>query len=515
MSGFEAQFEKYAHQGKFHELVRALEQKIANTDSSKETLNFKIQLAEAHYQTREFPKSRRLAEALLEEGKGQNDHLLVGNAENLLGKIYRIHQLYSEAIDHYQRAEQAFKLVGNNAGLSKVYHNLGNVHIFLERFKQAKKYHFKALEIAQKGDKQDALARSFLNIGSMFYQNGELDEAFSYFNKACKLLEKMHDEPTLAASYHNLAEVFLLRSKYENASTYSSKALALYRKQANVIGQRLALTTYARSTKAAGLFDKSIEAYLSILDLKGAGKPEAIMCELGETYAALNQLSEAKKLFEQILETPTRTPKDEGQALDHLARIAITEKNLEQAIKLYEQILTILNEIETEPLDHDSIAATEANLGYLFLKIDQMDRAWELLERAMKHFKKRKNWEELAIVANNCKDELILKSNYELALHFLDEYSIPCLKKLKNPEVENQHHYEVAFLHHLQGNTQQGLDYWRKNHNKKGAYPKESASFLGNPLFDEQTPNGLARQHFDFLKQLRTQSGKTANIKEL
>ncbi|MHA2497860.1 MAG: tetratricopeptide repeat protein, partial [Candidatus Hodarchaeales archaeon] len=138
MSGFDEQLEKYAHQGKFHGVVRLLEQKIPTIHSSQENSELRLQLAEAHYQTREFQKSRSLAQELLAEGKAQNDHLLIGNAENLLGKIYRIHQRYSEAIAHYQKAEQAFKRVENNEGLSKAYHNLGNVYIFLERFKQAK-----------------------------------------------------------------------------------------------------------------------------------------------------------------------------------------------------------------------------------------------------------------------------------------------------------------------------------------------------------------------------------------
>lgn len=499
MSRFGEQLEKYAQQGKFHDMVKLLEQKLPTIHSSQENAELRLQLAEAYYQTREFLKSRSLAQELLEEGKQQNDHLLIGNAENLLGKIYRIHQRYSEAIDRYQRAEQAFKLVENTEGLSKVYHNLGNVYIFLDRFKQAKKYHFKALEIAQEDNRQDFIASSFLSIGSLFFNNGELDEALSYFEKACRLLEDAHDEPTLAASYHNLAEVLLLRNNFEDACDYSSKALALYKKQENVIGQRLALTTYARSTKAMGLFDKSIEAYLSIIDLKGAGNLEEALRELGETYITLNQLDEAKKVFEQILETPARTPQDEGQALDYLARIAVTENNLEQGIKLYDQLLEILN--DGEPLDQDSIAATQANLGYALLKADQMDRAWELLERATKYFKKRKNWEELAIVANNFKDELILKRNYELAIFLLEKYSIPCLKKLKNPEVENQHHYEVALLHHLQGNTPKGLDYWKKNHNSKVASPQKTARFLQNPFFDEQTKKELDRQHLAFLQQ--------------
>ncbi|MFW9917253.1 MAG: tetratricopeptide repeat protein, partial [Candidatus Thorarchaeota archaeon] len=294
-------------------------------------------------------------------------------------------------------------------------------------------------------------------------------------------------------------EVLLLRGNFEKARDYSSRALALYTKQENAIGQRLALTTQARSLKAAGLFDQSIGAYLSILNLKGAGNQEEVFLELGETYVALNRLDKAKEVFEHILETPTRSPQDEGQALDHLARIAVTEHNLEEAIKLYEQVLKNLDNME--PSDQDSIAATEANLGYVYLKIGQMDQALELIKQATTYLRKHKNWEELAIVANNCKDELILKGNYELALRFLEEFSIPSLKKLKNPEVENQHHYEVALLHHLQGNTSIGVRYWDKNHNRKAASSQKTARFLNSPFFDEKTRKELNRQHLAFLQQ--------------
>ncbi|MFW9915721.1 MAG: hypothetical protein ACFFGZ_08920, partial [Candidatus Thorarchaeota archaeon] len=66
MPGFDEQLEKYAHQGKFHDIVRLLEQKLPVIHSSQEISKLKSQLAEAHYQTRDFQKARSLAEELLE-----------------------------------------------------------------------------------------------------------------------------------------------------------------------------------------------------------------------------------------------------------------------------------------------------------------------------------------------------------------------------------------------------------------------------------------------------------------
>jgi hypothetical protein len=59
----------------------------------------------------------------------------------------------------------------------------------------------------------------------------------------------------------------------------------------------------------------------------------------------------------------------------------------------------------------------------------------------------------------------------------------------------------VALLHHLQGNTSIGLDYWKKNHNDKVASPQNTARFLNNPFFDEETREELNKQHLAFLHQ--------------
>lgn len=500
MTTLDERIELYTRQGDFDDLVKLLKDKITGVKSLDEKLHLDYQLAEAYYSKRDFNKAKNLAEGTLLVLQDHRNHLMEGNVENLLGKIYRIHQRYSEALVHYHKAERAFKSAKSNVGLSKVYHNFGNVYIFIERFKDAKKFHFKALKLATREGKQELIASSHLNIGSMFYQNGEVDQAISHFIKARDLLEEIQNIPSLATTYHNLAEAFLLRREYSAAQKNSSKAVSLYETQKNSLGQRLALTTLARSEKAAGLLDKAIETYKKTLILNTT---EEVLLELSECYLKQNQTEKAKKTLEIILELSTRTFHGLGYSLDYLARIAIDKREFDEARKIYNQLLTVL--INMKPQDHESIASTQGNLGYMHLKLGNIKRSWEYLVLAMNSFKKSKSWGELIILGCNYRNELVAKRDYQHAIKVIQEFIIPTVMKNKKRSNENQYHYEIALLYHFRGKTEEGLHYWEKNHNKKIHLQKYSAPLLASVL-DVSTRDDLEKQHLRFLKQILSAS---------
>ncbi|UCG04318.1 MAG: tetratricopeptide repeat protein [Candidatus Heimdallarchaeota archaeon] len=487
---------EFSRQGKFHEIVKMLNEEIPKVDSQKEKLRLEYQLAEAYYSIRKFEKGKKIVERILPVFQEHSNHSMVGNSENLLGKIYRIHQRYQEAIAHYKNAEEAFKLAENNEGLSKIYHNIGNVYIFLERFKEAKKYHLKALQFAEQEKRPDAIASSHLNIGSMFYQNGEVDQALFHFEKARELFEEIQDIPSLAATYHNLGEIYLLRQDFNAAIENSSKAESFYDKQRNIIGQTLALTTLARSFKASGSLDKAIKIYNQVIDLKPT---EDIFLELGECYLSQNQLKKAKTIFEKISESPTSSLHGLGYSFDYLARIAIDQGEFETAQDRYIKLLEVLDKLT--PKDPESIASTQGNLGYIFLKTQNFEHAQEYFQQASNYFKKKRNWEELITLGSNFRMEFVIIQDYEKAIAVLSDHVLPAIKKSKDKMIENQYHYEIALLYHLNGATDEGLAYWQRNHQKKVPFQKYSVPLL-SVIKEENTKKELEKQHLKFLKRV-------------
>jgi tetratricopeptide (TPR) repeat protein len=500
ISLIEKHIEKYTLQGRFNDLIELIEKTIPNINSKEYELQLKLQLAEAYYAIRDFKQAKELADEILPMTQ-QGHQVLLGNTENLLGKIYRIYQRYEEAIDHYQKAEQAFKSINDKEGISKIYHNLGNVYILLDRFKKAHKYHKKALDLAKQLGSQKALASSYLNIGSLYYQNGEVDEALANFKKAKDLFELVKDDPSLAATYLNLAEIHLLHREYSITRDYSSKAVILYENQNNVIGQRLGFTAYARAARAEESIETAIETYNKLISLNPNETPEDIYLELGECYLYQKELDVAKTTFEQILQVPGRTLRGVGFSLNYLARISIDKKEFEEAQKLFLQLLQVLSEIK--PQDSDSMASTQGNLGFMYLKTGDISQAWNFLEKATNHFKRRKNWEEFITLTSNYRDELVQIKEYDRAIQLLKEYFIPICPK-KDLITLNQYYYEISLIYHLKGETDKGLQYWKQNYNKKISFQKYSVPFLKNPNLNPKTRKELEQQHITFLKRLHS-----------
>jgi tetratricopeptide (TPR) repeat protein len=502
MNDINVQVEEYSRRGKYHELVVILEHEIKKTENVAKKYDYELKLAEIYYSMRKFSKAKTMAEKLIPLVQEESKLNLIGDVENLLGKIYRIHQRYDEATLHYHNAQRSFTQANNKAGLAKIYHNIGNVHVFLGEFKEALKNHNKALELAQQEGKDEAIASSFLNIGSTHYQNGEVDKAIESFKKAKEIYESIQDEPALAAVHLNLAETNLLRRDYSAAIDNSSISCKLYEKQNNEIGLKLALTLKGRAEKSSGLFANAIETFSNVVTLFTNDVQEDVYIELGESFLFANKQIEAKETFEKILELPGRTPQGTGFALDYLAKIAIELENLGEARRIYSQLLNLL--YSREPQDNDSIVSTQANLGFVLLRKGEFTKAWEVLKSCYTYFTKKKNMEDLTALTNNFRDYLIFKEDYAHAITIIENFIIPAVIKISKEKNRIRiYNYEVAFLYYLMGKKDEALKYWNMKLKKKRTFQKISPTFLNSLILDEKKREELKHQHVLFLKNIQ------------
>jgi tetratricopeptide (TPR) repeat protein len=488
--------------GAYSELIKILESSKQQEKDSEKILIYEFQLADANFNLRNFPTAKERTEGLVLAFTKQENYEYLGESENLIGKIYRIYQRYDEALKHYRNAENAFQRCNNNEGLSKVYHNIGNVFIFLEKFKESKKFHLKALELAKNLKNDDMIANSYLNLGSMHYQNGEVDDALKYYENAQFLLEKQNNIPSLAVVYLNLAESYFLRKNYPKASSLSAKSVLNYKELGNVIGQALALQTFAKTEKEQKNFDNAISSYKEIISLQEPNAKEEIYLELGECYIEMKDADSAIKSYEAILNLSESSPQGKGFALNFLAALNGEKRNFSKAVEYYEQLIMVLQTIPSR--DEESIAATRGNLGYMLLRLGKIKESYAQLDSALKYFKKKKIWEDSIILVNNYMSELIRTSRYTEGISFLRKYSIPLAEKSKDKNLTNKYVYEVALLHHINEDTLIGLSFWEKYH-KKNPFQQYKPSFLNNLELEEEQRKFLEQSHHVFLQSILDQ----------
>jgi len=182
----------------------------------------------------------------------------------------------------------------DNLGLIKININIGNVHIFLENFKHAKKYHKKALDLSISMKNQDLTANCNLNLGSLHYQNGEVDKALNYYKNALKVFEEINDVPGLATVNLNIAETYFLRRNFIDSAKYSAKSIEYYKLQKNELGQILALKSFAKAEKGVGNFENAVKSFEELIKMQDSSLNEDILLELGECYLELGDQSHAE-----------------------------------------------------------------------------------------------------------------------------------------------------------------------------------------------------------------------------
>ena len=483
--------------GEFKQIIKLVEDEVKHENEQKRRFRLEIAQLEAHYNLRNFQLAKKNVENLLTHPNIQNFPSIQGDAHNLLGKIFRIHQRYEEALNHYQIAENAYKTAQNDLGLTKIYINMGNAYIFIERFKDAKKFHKKALDLAKSVENHNLIANCNLNLGSVHYQNGEVEEALNYYKNALSILETINDIPALAAVHLNIAETLFLRKNFSDSAKYSANAVRLYKKQNNVLGRNLALKSFARAEKGAGNYEEAVKSYEELRKVQDHSLNEENLLELGVCYIELKEVNSAEEIFQTIRKTPEFSLQSRGIALNSLAIISGENRNYSISMEYYKELLAILDALPVN--DEDSKASTFGNLGFIHLKLNNSEEAFRNLEAALNHFKRKKTWDEAIVLLNNFNSHYTIRKEYEEAVSFILKYSLPIARKGKDKSWISILHSEVAFLKHLIGKSNEGVRHWKK-HLSRDSLKKYRPKFITTNDIEESERNYLEQELEVFLK---------------
>ncbi|NHJ01270.1 MAG: hypothetical protein EAX86_03965 [Candidatus Heimdallarchaeota archaeon] len=501
MSALQEELYELFNQGKYSIILKMLNESFSSSTSHEEKQKIRHLMAEAYYGKRDFKRAKCEAEMILSNLSDTDDFELKGDVENLLGKIFRIYQKYEEALKHYKQAEKYFKTINHSIGLSKIYNNIGNIYLLFGNIKKAKTYHFESLKIAEKLKDVPAIASSHLNIGSLYYQDGEVDKALSYFQTANNHFQEINDLPSLATVNLNLAEVYILRNDMAKAEECAKISVELYTQIINSAGTIVSLKTLARIQKANNKIEEAINTLKCILEEEPQILSEDVLLELGNCYLLNSELGEAKNAFEQILNLSNKSDKGVVFALDSLAKIAIDTKEYQEAKSLFIQLIEVLEKMK--PLDEASLHATKANLGYIFLKLKEINFALNILEETKKFYWKIKDFDEFLIVCSNYRDGLVELEAFSAVISVLKKYLIPTINKMKNDEIKNQAIFELAFIQHLIGNSESALNLWSKN--KRDIKPSFKLPMLSIPTLSPSLSQKLEKEHKIFLKLIESQ----------
>lgn len=285
--------------------------------------------------------------------KEKNDEALA-KAYSLRGTYYYTNKDYNKAYTDYHTAINLSMKEKNYEQLGKDYDNLAKTYNRLKDRDSSVIFFKKSAEIRTKINDSTGVAAAYHNAGFIFWQESKFDSAIFYFEKALEIREKLPDRENLASTLNNIGTVYYQWSIYDKALEYYVPALNL-NKELNRIGNvSLILTNIGIVYKETAQIEKAIEYYNeSIVYAKAAEDLEATGYAYNSLGAAFLEINEDSCVyyFTKSLEVYKQINSIGGViiSLKGLGENYLRKNNLKDARKYFEEILQIATE-ENIPL---------------------------------------------------------------------------------------------------------------------------------------------------------------------
>ncbi|MFZ5516326.1 MAG: CHAT domain-containing protein [Candidatus Zhuqueibacterota bacterium] len=416
-------------QNKFLELAKAYNQPTEIAGSY-----YKLGLV--HERSGDFEKALEYFTNALTLYHQLDDSLNTAQCHKDLGRIYLLKlDNYSKAIEHQESALKILQQMHQTEAMIEILQNLGFSNERLANYKTSLKYQQDAFEIARQfGNKKwIALSQHYLSnlnwkmgnyqqainfqqqanaifqelndvklqVASLSTQGlilmslAQLDEATAAEHQALELAKSINDEHDIATIHKNLGLIYRAREKWDLALQEFERATqideAINFKRGMSYDYRDLGSIYAQQGRfdlAQAYFRKGLVLSKEILDAQNQ-----VQCyyEIARTHmltgrmeAALDTLRLASTLAEQLF-----IPDVQWRAQRLLGQIYDRQSNLQESISAYTRALEIIevmrSQIKVEDFKSgfiDDKLVVYHELITLYLKIDQPEKALEIVERA-------------------------------------------------------------------------------------------------------------------------------------
>lgn len=352
-------------------------------------------------QSRAEPYNKRIA-------RRYND---MGLAYSYRAEKERAIVLYEKAIACYQAAlglnriedssnELHISNILNNIG--NTYSNIGKTSHDLKNYNLALQYHLEAKKMREAihNISPRNLARSYKNIGNDYANLNMNDEALAYRIKALGIYEKMlhGGHPELANAYQDVGNSCRLTENYDEALKYYTKAEIIWKKQLPQNYFFLAKCQYAIGMiySEQGLkgesekYKKALEYYMTAFEgYKKSPREceeEMIKCRelIGDTFLKLGKGGEAFKYLKGendiCFSNSKKSKYKQIKKYHHLGEISKKEKQFEEALKYYYQILEIRENYYSN--DFENLMETYFEIACIYRDLRLPQNAMLYLEKA-------------------------------------------------------------------------------------------------------------------------------------
>jgi tetratricopeptide (TPR) repeat protein len=208
-----------------------------------------------------------------------------------LGNIAYFRGTYDEALREYQRALDVFERLGNQADTAKIYHQLGVLAYLRGNKDEASLQYQRALDIFERLDDEAAMAISYHSLGALTQDQGDWVEAARQYQRGLDINERLGNQAGMASGYHQLGNLAFLGENYVEASRQYQRALDINERLGNQADSAGGYHQLGMVAQDRGDYDEAARQYQRALDIFRRLGNQA---EMAKTCSALGVLAHTR-----------------------------------------------------------------------------------------------------------------------------------------------------------------------------------------------------------------------------
>lgn len=299
-----------------------------------------------------------------------------GLALNGLGLGYVELGEYENALESYEQALAIVQATGARQNESQTLNNIGTVYQRIGQYEQALEYYERALDIERQIGHRLGESQALNNIGTVYDDIGivsddvkQHEQAITYYKQALPIFQDLDVRAGVATTFSNIGTAYGNLEQYEQAVDYYERALVIKRELGDRRGEGLDLNNIGQTYTEQGNYELAYQPVRQGLDIGHELDDPNLLWIAGSGLAKIeagrDQPEEAIRLYEEAL------------AIIESLRTGLSEKEtktsfMQNKLFVYDEFIALLQQLHSaspdKGYDRKALEIFERKQGRVFLE---------------------------------------------------------------------------------------------------------------------------------------------------
>jgi len=284
--------------------------------------------------------------------KKTRDALLLGHANNAMGRLMLLKGNYTNAMNYLQTAARLFESIENRDGIARVSGNLGNLYFRQGQYEEAKSYFTESIRIGRTAASDPTVnAQIVANLGLTYVNQGYYEEGVRVQQEQLQLCHQNNDKQGMATLYTYLGITYLEKAEYEEALNSFREGLKYSEELGNKQITSIAIGNIGLVFERQGDYEKAMEHYQRDLQIcEELGDKQGTAIALGLIGQLLNVKGDFHKAIEYLqkdlmLSEELGYQKGIAKAVNTLGDVFYLTEQYDRSLHFYNRAIEVTRKI--------------------------------------------------------------------------------------------------------------------------------------------------------------------------